>query len=84
MALRLAREISNRVAHEVALYHEGEKLRDANGRLTEQHESAACEKRAACRRADQPAKDERGAFLGSAAFGGGKQGEVRVPGEYEP
>ena len=38
MALRLAREISNRVAHEVALYHEGEKLRDANGRLTDQHE----------------------------------------------
>ena len=37
MALRLAREISNRVAHEIALYHEGEKLRDANGRLTEQH-----------------------------------------------
>jgi len=38
MALRLAREISNRVLHEIALYHEGEKLRDANGRLTEQHE----------------------------------------------
>ena len=38
MALRLAGEISNRVAHEVALYHEGEKLRDANGLLTEQHE----------------------------------------------
>ncbi len=39
MALRLAREISNRVAHEVALYHEGEKLRDAHVRLTDQHEA---------------------------------------------
>ena len=38
MGLRLASEISNRVAHEIALYHEGEKLRDANGLLTEQHE----------------------------------------------
>jgi len=39
MALRLAREISNRVTHEVALYHEGEKLRDAHIRLTDQHEA---------------------------------------------
>ena len=39
MALRLAREISNRVAHEVALYHEGEKLRAAHDCLTDQHEA---------------------------------------------
>ncbi len=39
IALRLAGEMSKRIAHEVALYHEGEKLRDANGQLTEQHEA---------------------------------------------
>jgi signal transduction histidine kinase len=38
MAVRLAREISNRVAHEIALYYEGEKLRAAHDCLTDQHE----------------------------------------------
>ncbi len=39
MAVRLAGEISKRVAHEVALYHEGEKLRAAHDCLTDQHEA---------------------------------------------
>jgi hypothetical protein len=37
MASMLAREISRRAAHEVALYHEGEKLKEANISLTSQH-----------------------------------------------
>jgi len=39
MAVRLTREISKRVAHEIALYHEGEKVKAAHLRLTEQHEA---------------------------------------------
>ena len=39
MALRLAREISKRVAHEIALYHESEKLRAAHVSLSAQHET---------------------------------------------
>ena len=39
MALRLAREISNRVAYEISLFHEGEKLRAAHDCLTDQHEA---------------------------------------------
>jgi signal transduction histidine kinase len=37
MALIMAREISRRVAHEVALYHESENLRAAHAELTEQN-----------------------------------------------
>ncbi len=37
LALMLSREISRRVAHEVALYHEGENLKEAHAELKTQH-----------------------------------------------